>query len=128
MIKESSITLVRKFSAAHFYKNEKWSVEKNLQTFGKCFTEFGHGHDYRLEVEVPAEQEQLLVRALQNLIEKLDHQHLNFVIEEFKMKIPTTENLAVYCQDQIRKLNPKITPIKIKLFETENIWVELESR
>jgi 6-pyruvoyltetrahydropterin/6-carboxytetrahydropterin synthase len=120
-----SITLVKSFSAAHFYKNENWTPEKNKQMFGKCFTDYGHGHDYKIEVEVPFSQKQELEKALNVLLERLDHQHLNFVIPEFKTLIPTTENLALFCKCELLK-NGSLELRNLRLYESSNLWVEIQ--
>lgn len=147
-----TLTLRRNFSCAHFYHQPQWSEEKNRETFGKCFTEYGHGHDYQLEVTFNSSLfhldeasiksfEQKLTKILNPVIEKLDHQHLNFTIPEFMTptdpatasKIPTTENLALYVRDQISEQlqsQPKnkkgeITLQQLRLFERPDLWVEL---
>lgn len=119
------------FSAAHFYHQPAWSTQKNQETFGKCFTEYGHGHDYTLEVSLDCDKEQ--VREIHQVIlseaARLDHQHLNFVIPEFKIKIPTTENVAQYLAEKISSgLQNKKTEaqiIRLRLFESPQVWVEM---
>jgi 6-pyruvoyltetrahydropterin/6-carboxytetrahydropterin synthase len=123
----------RSFSAAHFYKQPAWSLEKNQQEFGKCFTEFGHGHDYKLEITFESTAIEpnvgLIKNLIENLIEKLDHQHLNFTIEEFRTQIPTTENIALYIQKKLKhdlKAQNVSSQIRsLRLQETPEIWVEL---
>lgn len=154
------LTLRRNFSCAHFYRQPEWSEEKNRETFGKCFTEYGHGHDYKLEVTFSAplfhldessikSLEQILSKILNPVIEKLDHQHLNFVIPEFMTpadtaiatkansdipyRIPTTENLALYLRDQIsqqlishsKNTKGELTLRQLRLFERPDLWVDL---
>jgi 6-pyruvoyltetrahydropterin/6-carboxytetrahydropterin synthase len=122
----------RAFSSAHFYHQEQFSEEKNLEVFGRCFTPNGHGHNYTLEVFVagPIDPETRLVVNLADLDEillrvtdPLDHHHLNFDIPEFAMvsttvsntvsnttsptsvptMVPTTENIAHYLRDKFIK-------------------------
>lgn len=146
------LTLRRSFSCAHFYHQPKWDEKKNRETFGKCFTEYGHGHDYQLEatfssaafhIDETSEYslEQILAKILNPLIEKIDHQHLNFVIPEFMIaknsittnKIPTTENLALYLREQILIIlasesngtKAEITLQKLRLFERPDLWIEI---
>jgi 6-pyruvoyltetrahydropterin/6-carboxytetrahydropterin synthase len=121
-----SVSSSSNFSAAHFYSNSQWSDQKNREIFGKCFTQFGHGHDYRIEVEVPVDQGQKLSEELIVLVDRLDHQHLNFEIEEFKTKIPTTENIALFCKENLSKAGLKV--LSLKLFETPYLWVELKNQ
>ncbi len=122
------------FSAAHFYQQTQWSREKNLSVFGKCFTEFGHGHDYRLEIEfmLSAEIDQVqIAKVCDEVCGQLDHQHLNFMISEFKTLIPTTENISLWLWKKIKwqiKAKSSTAQIrKLRLFENPEIWVELEN-
>lgn len=123
-----ALTLKRNFSCAHFYRQPVWDEKKNRETFGKCFTEYGHGHDYQLEVTFSSGDEASLSKILDPIIERLDHQHLNFVIPEFKIggnaiaRVPTTENLALYLREQI-KVSAKVE--QLKLFERPDLWVEI---
>ena len=121
------------FSSAHFYNQPKWSAEKNRETFGQCFTEYGHGHDYQLEATVEckkshAEQIHQIIRKQSS---ELDHQHLNFAIQEFKTKIPTTENIANYLTQKIKASfkNEKAEAqlMKLRLFESPQVWVEFNT-
>ena len=40
------------FNAAHQLAIPSWSMEKNLETFGKCANPNFHGHNYEVEVRV----------------------------------------------------------------------------
>lgn len=140
-----TLTLQTSWSSAHFYKNQKWSYKENREHFGRCFSEFGHGHDYKLEVSFEILEKELhnqtsnesdeLIEQLQKVIldlrETLDHQHLNFVIPTFKEQIPTTENLALFCQQQVQQKitqqQLEVTLSLVRLFETPELWVELRS-
>jgi 6-pyruvoyltetrahydropterin/6-carboxytetrahydropterin synthase len=127
------LTLETSWSSAHFYKNPKWNDEQNLAQFGRCFNEFGHGHDYKLEVSFSGSNLESLREKLSQVIfelrEKLDHQHLNFAIPEFKSQIPTTENLAKFCQNEIERAlaekNIAAHITQLKLFERPDLWTEI---
>ncbi len=111
------------FSCAHFYHQRRWSTQKNKDTFGKCFTQYGHGHDYVLEAEfieseVPRAQ---ALETLKALREELDHQHLNFVFPEFRDHIPTTENLLLFCLDRLQKKFGKQTEMRLSLWERPDL-------
>jgi 6-pyruvoyltetrahydropterin/6-carboxytetrahydropterin synthase len=121
-------TRVRKrFSCAHFYRQPRWSDSKNKSEFGKCFDPYGHGHDYLLEIEFQSSQPDLALRVLEEIVEHLDHHHLNYL--EFQNQVPTTENLAVYIQSQLLNLclkNQILIEIQnLTLFENSEIWVEI---
>lgn len=127
------------FSSAHLYKQSNWSPEENTKAFGKCFSEFGHGHNYVLEsfFEGPIHSETgLLVNLLdvdpllKKVTDEFDHMHINFTHPHFKYLVPTTENLASYIFGAINKeiANSPIHFLKlykIKLFEEPDLWVEV---
>lgn len=122
-----TIVLEAEFSSAHFYYQPKWSKEKNAAEFGRCFTEYGHGHNYRLlcewadvsENEIPDLRKQLCA-----VVSKVDHEHLNFVIPEFKNKIPTTEVMLQYFEEKLAAAIPKKL-MNLELFETPEIGAKL---
>ncbi|MBL7543972.1 MAG: 6-carboxytetrahydropterin synthase [Bdellovibrionaceae bacterium] len=119
------------FSSAHFYEQKKWSARKNHLIFGQCYTPYGHGHNYRLQLEVDiGTATPILAKAeidtiLKATVAQLDHQHLNFVIPFFKKTIPTTENISLYLQEQIR-LPLRFQVKLLRLFEMNSIFVELK--
>ncbi len=124
------------FSAAHFYQNKKWTVEQNKNEFGKCFSQYGHGHDYAVECSwLTSSTQQLseLEQVAKSVRETFDHHHLNFVFNEFKDKVPTTENLALLIKQKLEEAantKPQLASVKLsnlKVFETPDIWVEIEN-
>lgn len=118
------------FASAHFYQQKKWSPQKNKEVFGKCYTEHGHGHNYRLELEIdigetPVEKAYDAVNAsVQPIVDRLDHEHLNFKIPLFKDTVPTTENISLFLRDQIEIPAPYQLKL-LRLFEMDSIFVEL---
>jgi 6-pyruvoyltetrahydropterin/6-carboxytetrahydropterin synthase len=94
-----------RFCASHRLHNEALSDDANLRIYGKCDSPFGHGHNYALEVTVegPIDQETGMVFdlvALDGLVEKevlerFDHTNLNLDVENFRHRVPTTENVCV---------------------------------
>ena len=128
------ITRKEHFSASHRLFNPAWSEEKNASVFGKCNNPHGHGHNYEIEVTVggspPAETGMVMdLKKLADLIgeeiiEKVDHKHLNLDVDFFKGVIPTAENMAVAFWNI---LEPKIKEGKlhsIKVYESDNNYVE----
>lgn len=122
------------FSASHRLFNPGFSDEKNEAIFDKCNNFHGHGHNYRLEVTVKGMPDpetgyvvdlKLLARLIEReIIDKVDHKHLNFDVDFLRGVIPTAENIAVSFW---RILEPKIpsgTLHSVKLFESENNFVE----
>lgn len=104
-----------RFAAAHRLHNEQLSSEENALLYGKCNNPLGHGHNYTLEVTVagPIDPRTGMVMNLvdldgaveQEVLERFDHMHLNLDVEEFRSKIPTTENL---CREVFALLKPPI--------------------
>lgn len=115
------------FSAAHLYHQPQWSEAQNQACFGKCFSDHGHGHNYRLEVAFQSPQASVeeLKKTVKSVSDLLDHHHLNFVIPEFKHQIPTTENIAQYLLKKLQERSPKEFISYIKLFEMNDLWVEI---
>jgi 6-pyruvoyltetrahydropterin/6-carboxytetrahydropterin synthase len=130
------IYLTRKefFSASHRLFNEKFSDEKNAAIYGKCAYPSGHGHNYEVSVTIAGEPDHdtgmiLDLKKLSELIneeiiEKVDHRHLNIDVEFMRGVIPTAENLA---KAFWKILQPKIKPGKlysIIVSETTNNFAE----
>ncbi len=136
----SSAVLVRRqhFSCGHRYFNPSFSEDKNKEVFGPCYSEHGHGHNYIIEAyfkgHINPETGMVLNlvdvdKILKNVTEKLDHKFLNEDIEAFKETVPTTENVAKYCYENICSLCPSDIKIsKVKLFENSELWVEYDGR
>lgn len=124
-----TIVLESRFSSAHFYKQTKWTEKKNQAEFGRCYTEFGHGHNYRLLAEwetSPSFDVTKLRDQLNQVISKIDHEHINFVIPEFKNKVPTTENVCEYLRKEIEKaISLKL--VQLELFEDEDIGAAMKA-
>jgi len=128
------VTRRETFSASHRLHNENWTDEKNEEVFGKCNNPNGHGHNYVLEVTVMGEIDKetgyvidtkLLKWIIRkNIIEKVDHKHLNLDVDFFKGIIPTAENIAVAFWEQIFNKIPNGKLFSIKIYETENNYFE----
>ena len=98
------VTRKIEFSAAHFYHNPNFSAEENRRIFGKCNNPHGHGHNYVLEVTVAGEPDPetgmvLDLKELKDILERevmerMDHRHLNYEVPELAGQIPTCENIA----------------------------------
>ena len=91
------------FAAAHRLHQPQWSDEQNRERFGKCNNPAGHGHNYRFEVAVRAPidpaghvfpVEELDDLVAEQVIEKLDHKHLNHDVPQFADRNPSVENIA----------------------------------
>jgi len=126
------------FSASHRLFNPKFSEKENELTFGKCSNLNGHGHNYILEVTVTGEVNadtgylidlKLLKEIMhENIIEKIDHKNLNLDVDFLTGKIPTAENIASGIWDQLVDKLPSGKLYSIKLYETENNYVEYRGK
>lgn len=134
----SMVYLTRKaeFSAAHFYHNPKFSAEENRRIFGKCNNPHGHGHNYTLEVTVKGvvDRKSGFVMDLKELkdimgrevIDLMDHRHLNYEVPEFKEQIPTTENLAIAIWKRLEnKLNGSAKLHCVRVYESDDLFAEV---
>lgn len=122
------------FSASHRLYNPSWSDSRNQEVFGKCNNPRGHGHNYEVEVTVagdpPSETGMVIdLKKLadileEEIVERVDHKHLNEDVDFLLGIIPTAENMAI----QFWKiLSPKIKEgrlVSIKLYESNNNFVE----
>jgi 6-pyruvoyltetrahydropterin/6-carboxytetrahydropterin synthase len=128
------ITRRVEFSAAHFYHNPNFSLEENLRVFGKCNNAHGHGHNYTLEVTIAGEPDPTtgMVLDLKELkeilqtevIDRLDHRHLNYEVPELAGQIPTCENVAAVIW---KLLLPRITTGKldrVRVYESPDLFAD----
>jgi 6-pyruvoyltetrahydropterin/6-carboxytetrahydropterin synthase len=128
------ITRKVEFSAAHFYHNADLSPDENRRIFGKCNNPRGHGHNYVLEVTIAGEPDPTTGMVLdlkelkeilqREVVERMDHKHLNYEVPELAGKIPTTENIAGVIWGL---LEPKITKGKldrVRLYESPDLFAD----
>jgi 6-pyruvoyltetrahydropterin/6-carboxytetrahydropterin synthase len=126
-----------RFSAAHRYHRPDWSDERNRVVFGPCANPHGHGHDYLLEMRVEGEVDDetgfsvdlgaLDALLREQVVEPLDHQHLNHVVPEFAPggRIPTTENLLLLIWDRLHgRLPAGARLVRLRLHENRDFYVD----
>ena len=128
------ITRREVFSASHRVYNEKLSDAENEKIFGKCSNPNGHGHNYILEVVVKGEVNpetgyvidlKILKKIIiENVVGRLDHKNLNLDVDFLHGKIPSAENIAIGIWNQLADKLPAGELHSIKLYETENNYVE----
>ncbi len=112
------VTIEQTFAAGHALRNYH----------GKC--ENVHGHNYRCQVTLEGPQLDgtgllmdfvALKRALQSVIDRLDHQWLND-FPPFDVLNPSAENIAKYIYDEIKKEISAANEVRlgsVKLWETD---------
>src|SRR6202041_2721618 len=134
--KAAMIRITRKveFSASHFYHNPNFSVEENRRVFGKCNNPHGHGHNYTLEVTIAGEPDPatgmvLDLKELKDLLQRevmdrMDHRHLNYEVPELAGKIPTCENIAAVIWQLLESKISHGKLDRVRLYESPNLFAD----
>jgi 6-pyruvoyltetrahydropterin/6-carboxytetrahydropterin synthase len=133
-----TVTRLLRFNAAHRVHNPALSDDENTRLFGKCNNPNWHGHNYTLEVSVTGEPDKTtgyvidlgLVKRIveKEFVDQVDHKNFNLDVPFMSGTNPTTENIIVACW---RQLEPALKPARLtrlKLWVTENNYVEYEGR
>ena len=128
------ITRKEHFSASHRLFNPQWSESKNFEVFGKCANPNGHGHNYDVEVTVagiPPKETGMVIDLKkladiinEEIVEKVDHKHMNLDVDFLEGVIPTAENMAIAFWKILEKKIPEGTLYSIKLYESGSNFVE----
>jgi len=118
------------FSASHRLWSEHLSEEENLALYEKCANPNGHGHNYVLEVTVkgtPNPRTGMLLNLTElkqaineQVVNWVDHKHLNYDVPWLEGSIPTTEVLAIKFWERLQRALPEGLLYEVKLYETEN--------
>lgn len=134
------VTVTRRltFSAAHRVHNPALSDEENTRLFGKCSNPNWHGHNYVLEVSLTGEPDPItgyvidlgeVKRIVESeFVSQVDHRNLNLEVPFLQGTNPTSENIILACW---RRLEPALQPgrlSRLRLWETENNYVEYDGR
>ena len=124
------------FSAAHRLHCDSLTEKENRETFGKCNNPNGHGHNYVVDVTIGNEvNPQGMMEGVathlhdfeaivkKEIIDRLDHKHLNRDVDYFANVNPSVENIAIAIYRWLeQKLDAKL--VAIKVFETPKTWAE----
>jgi 6-pyruvoyltetrahydropterin/6-carboxytetrahydropterin synthase len=118
------------FSASHRLWSEQLSEEENLALYEKCANPNGHGHNYVLEVTVKGTPNprtgmvlnltELKQAMNEQVIQWVDHKHLNYDVSWLEGSIPTTEVLAIKFWERLQRALPEGLLYEVKIYETEN--------
>lgn len=116
-------------SASHRLHTDALSGEQNRATYGKCNNQFGHGHNYAVEVLIggPVDPETGMVINLVDLdevvqrkvLDRFDHINLN-LDPLFENLVPTTENLCNAVFQILKGALPAMELTHVRVEETEN--------
>lgn len=130
------ITRRAEFSASHSCYNSDLSEEENITLYGERKGSHGHGHNYIFEVTLEGEPDPVtgmivdlkLLKDIMNreVVDPMDHRHLNHEVPPFGNIVPTPENIV---REIWNRLEPKLTFDRarlhsIRLYETEDAYVE----
>ncbi len=130
------LTRKAEFSASHVCARPDWTREQNEAVYGNNANPNGHGHNYLFEVTLEGETDPVTgmvfdLRELKDIInnevvEPMDHRHLNLEVPPFDQVVPTTENIAI---EIWRRLDPKLrrphARLKnVRVFETSDLFVD----
>jgi len=118
------------FSASHRLWSEQLTDAENYAIYEKCANPNGHGHNYMLEVTLrgtPDPQTGMVLNLTQlkdamheQVVDWVDHKHLNYDVPWLEGSIPTTEVLVVKFWDRLAEMLPRGLLYEVKLYETEN--------
>lgn len=124
------------FSAAHRLHASALSDDENRAVYGKCNNPNGHGHNYTLEVTVdgPVDGPTGMVidlveldRTVHEVLDELDHKHLDREVAGFAGQTSTAENIVVYLWDRLApRLDGRLA--HLKLWETSKNIFEYNAR
>lgn len=128
------LTQCFEFSASHRLHVASMTDEENRRYFGKCNNPHGHGHNYRIEVTVAREVDDengtvLPLPAFESVvnrevIDRLDHKHLNADVPQFAELNPSVENIA---RTIWSFLDGKLSPAelrRVRVWETAKTYAE----
>lgn len=117
------------FSAAHRLHSQALSEEENVRIFGKCNNANGHGHNYVVQVSYRGRVEPntgMVVnisdvkKDLAMVETMLDHKCLDKDVPFFRDHVSTTEMVAVFVWEELKKASLGKWLSKVEIWETEN--------
>jgi len=130
------VYLTRKceFSASHYYHNPDFTPEENQRVFGKCANLNGHGHNYTLEITVKGQVDAITgfvvdLKQLKDIlndevVDAMDHRHLNKEVPEFATQIPTTENLSIAIWNRLQARLKVAKLHRVRVYEMPDLFVD----
>lgn len=128
------LTRRESFSASHRLNSSELSPEENERVFGKCNNYYGHGHNYVLEVTLKGEPDKttgylidlkILKKIIrEEIVDRVDHKHLNFDVDFLSGVNPTCENLAVAFWGRLVGRFPAGMLYSVRVSETKNNYCE----
>jgi 6-pyruvoyltetrahydropterin/6-carboxytetrahydropterin synthase len=124
------VTVRQQFNAGHRLHNPALGEEENRRLYGRCNLPSGHGHNYLLEVTLRGEvdpavgafvnAEELRSWLWSELLDRIDHRHLNSDVDFLRGVVPTSENLARALYQQIARGPYGRWLHEVRIHESEN--------
>lgn len=117
------------FSAAHRLHSKSLSDEQNVAIFGKCNNPNGHGHNYVVQVSYRGQVDKStgmvvnisdVKRDIAHVEAALDHKCLDKDVPFFEDNVSTTEMVAVFVWEELKKAPLGSWLSKVEIWETEN--------
>ena len=130
------LTRKAEFSASHVCARPDWTAEHNQAVYGANANPNGHGHNYVFEVTLEGDTDPVTgmvfdLRELKDIIqaevvEPMDHRHLNKEVPPFDTVVPTTENIAaeIWRRLDAKLRRPHARLKNVRLFETADLFVD----
>lgn len=128
------------FSASHRCYQPDLTEAENYALYGIAANPNGHGHNYVVDVTIRGAVDPVtgMVFDLKKLkdilnrevVDPMDHRHLNHEVPPFDRVVPTAENLA---REIWRRLQGPLTAegvdlANVRLFETPDLYVDYAGR
>lgn len=128
------------FSASHRCYQPDLTEPENYALYGTAANPNGHGHNYVVEVTIRGAVDPVtgMVFDLKKLkdilnrevVDPMDHRHLNYEVPPFDRVVPTAENLA---REIWRRIQGPLTAegvdlANVRLFETPDLYVDYAGR
>ena len=127
------LTRAIEFSASLRYWRSDLSPAENERLFGRATAR--HGHNYWLEVTLRGEPDPVTgmvldLKRLQEILDaeimaRFDHRDLIADTPYFEKEVPTPENLARVIHRLLLSALPEGMLDRIRLEQSENLWVEV---
>lgn len=125
------------FSASHICADPALTPAENRALYGDDANPHGHGHNFVLEVTLSGQPDPVTgmvidlkeVKDILNreVVEPMDHRHLNFEVPPFDSTVPTTENLAIEIWRRLsRPFGDSLS--NVRLYESPDLYVDYSER
>lgn len=128
------------FSASHRCYQPDLTEAENYALYGMAANPNGHGHNYVVEVTIRGAVDPVtgMVFDLKKLkdilnrevVDPMDHRHLNYEVPPFDRVVPTAENLAreIWRRIQGPLSSEGVDLANVRLFETPDLYVDYAGR